>query len=686
MITTQLLRPASIVVVGASNNVHKPGGAILRNLISGGYTGELRAVNPKETEIQGVKAYADVKDIPDTDLAVLAIPAALCPDAVQTLAVEKQVRAFIILSAGFGEETHEGAILEDRILQTVNEYGASLIGPNCIGYMNSFHHSVFSQPIPNLNPHGVDLISSSGATAVFILESAVTKGLPFNSVWSVGNAKQIGVEDVLQYMDEHFNPETDSKLKLLYIESIADPDRLLFHASSLIRKGCRIAAIKAGSSESGSRAASSHTGAIASSDSAVEALFRKAGIVRCYSREELTTVGCIFTLPELKGKNFAIITHAGGPGVMLTDALSKGGLNVPKLEGPIAEELKSQLFPGASVGNPIDILATGTPDHLRLCLDYCEEKLEHIDAVMAIFGTPGLVTMFEMYDVLHERMQTCKKPIFPILPSVNTAGDEVADFLAKGHVNFSDEVTLGTALTRIMNVPRPAANEIELLGVDVPRIRRIIDSIPKNGYIEPHYVQALLHAAGISVVDEFVSPKKEEVLAFARRAGFPVVAKVVGPVHKSDIGGVVLNIKNEQHLALEFDRMMQLPEVAAVMVQPMLQGTELFIGAKYEQNFGHVVLCGLGGIFVEVLKDVSSGLAPLSYDEAYSMIHSLRAYKIIKGTRGQQGVNEAKFAEIIVRLSSLLRFATEIKEMDINPLLATEKQVIAVDARIRIEK
>ena len=686
MITTQLLRPASIVVVGASNNVHKPGGAILRNLISGGYTGELRAVNPKETEVQGVQAFADVHELPDTDLAILAIPAALCPDVVEVLAAEKQVRAFIILSAGFGEETHEGALLEDRILQTVNQYGASLIGPNCIGYMSSFHHSVFSQPIPNLNPQGVDLISSSGATAVFILESAVTKGLQFNSVWSVGNAKQIGVEDVLQYMDEHFNPDTDSRLKLLYIESIADPDRLLFHASSLIKKGCRIAAIKAGSSESGSRAASSHTGAIASSDSAVEALFRKAGIVRCYSREELTTVGCIFTLPELKGKNFAIITHAGGPGVMLTDALSKGGLNVPKLEGPAADELKSQLFPGASVGNPIDILATGTPEHLRLCLEYCEEKLDDIDAVMAIFGTPGLVTMFEMYNVLHEKMQTCRKPIFPILPSVNTAGAEVAEFLAKGHVNFSDEVTLGTALTRIMNVPRPAANEIELFGVDVSRIRRIIDSIPANGYIEPHYVQALLHAAGIPVVDEFVSSKKEEVLAFARRAGFPVVAKVVGPVHKSDIGGVVLNIKNEQHLSLEFDRMMQLPEVTAIMVQPMLKGTELFIGAKYEEKFGHVVLCGLGGIFVEVLKDVSSGLAPLSYEEAYSMIRSLRAYKIIKGTRGQQGVNESKFAEIIVRLSTLLRFATEIKEMDINPLLATEKHVIAVDARIRVEK
>ena len=685
MINQQLLRPDSIIVVGASNNIHKPGGALLRNLINGKFAGTLYAVNPKETEVQGVRAYPSVQEVPAVDLAVLAIPAAACPDAVDVLA-EKGVKAFIILSAGFGEETHEGALLEERILRTVNEHEAALIGPNCIGLLTTWHHSVFSQPIPQLHPQGVDLISSSGATAVFILESAVTKGLQFNSVWSVGNATQIGVEDVLQYLDEHFDPEHDSRIKLLYIESIGDPDRLLFHASSLIRKGCRIAAIKAGSSESGSRAASSHTGAIASSDSAVEALFRKAGIVRCFSREELTTVGCVFTLPELKGRNFAIVTHAGGPGVMLTDALSKGGLNVPKLEGPLVDELKAQLYPGAAVGNPIDILATGTPEHLALCLDYCEEKFEDIDAVLAIFGTPGLVTMYKMYDVLHEKMQHCRKPIFPILPSINTAGAEVADFLAKGHVNFADEVTLGTALSRVLNAPRPANNEIELFGVDVPRIRRIIDSIQEDGYIPPYQVQALLRSAGIPVVDEFVSVKKEEVLAFARRTGFPVVAKVVGPVHKSDVGGVVLNIKTEQHLALEFDRMMQIPGATSVMVQPMLKGTELFIGAKYEEKFGHVVLCGLGGIFVEVLKDVSSGLAPLSYEEAYSMIRSLRAYKIIKGTRGQKGVNEDKFAEIIVRLSTLLRFATEIKEMDINPLLATEKNVIAVDARIRIEK
>ncbi|MBP1613323.1 MAG: acetyl-CoA synthetase [Bacteroidetes bacterium] len=686
MITSQLIHPQSIVVVGASNNMHKPGGAILRNLIQGGYKGELRAVNPKEAEVQGVRSFASVADVPNTDLAILAISASMCPDAVEILAAEKQTRAFIILSAGFGEETHEGALLENRILEIVNKYGALLIGPNCIGVLNTWHHSVFTQPIPNLNPKGVDLISSSGATAVFIMESAVVKGLQFNSVWSVGNAKQIGVEDVLQYLDETFDAEKDSRIKLIYIESIKDPDRLLLHASSLIGKGCRIAAIKAGSSESGSRAASSHTGAIASPDSAVEALFRKAGIVRCYSREELTTVGCVFTLPELKGKNFAIVTHAGGPGVMLTDALSKGGLNVPKLEGPMVDELKNKLLPGASVANPIDVLATGTPQHLEIAIDYCENKFENIDAIMAIFGTPGLVTMFEMYEMLHQKMLHCKKPVFPVLPSIHTAGKEVEEFLQKGHVNFADEVTLGTALSRIMNVPKPAANKAELYGVDVPAIRRIIDSIPSDGYIEPHYVQALLRAAGISIVDEFVSNQKQEVLGFARRCGFPIVVKVVGPVHKSDVGGVALNVKSEEYLALEFDRMMNIPDAKAVMVQPMLKGTELFIGAKYEEKFGHVVLCGLGGIFVEVLKDVSSGLAPLSYEEAYSMIHSLRAYKIIQGTRGQKGVNEDKFAEIIVRLSTLLRFATEIKEMDINPLLATEKNVVAVDARIRIEK
>lgn len=685
MINRQLLQPESIVVIGGSNNVHKPGGAVVRNILVGGYEGVLRVVNPKEEAVQGIKAFQDVRELPATDLAILVVAAKYCPDYVKFLAEEKQVRAFIIISAGFSEETFEGSQLEQQILDTCEQYGCALIGPNCIGLLTRCHHSVFTKPIPHLNPKGVDFISGSGATAVFILESAVTKGLSFNSVWSVGNGRQIGIETVLEYMDEHFDPECDSLVKLLYIENIADPDKMLYHATSLIRKGCRIAAIKAGSSENGSRAASSHTGAIASSDSAVEALFRKAGIVRCFSREELTTVGCIFTLPRFTGKNFSIVTHAGGPGVMLTDALSKGGMNVPPLTGEAADELKTKLLPGSSVANPIDILATGTAEHLGIAIDYCEQRFPDIDAIMVIFGTPGLVKIFEVYDVLHKKIQECRKPIFPILPSVSTAGPEVQEFLKRGHVNFSDEVTLATALTQILKTPAPADQNVVVNGVDVPRIRRIIDGIRENGYIKPSLVHELLQSAGIPTVPELVSGRKDEIISFAENCGYPVVAKVVGPVHKSDVGGVALNIRSKEVLSAEFDRMMQITGATAVMVQKMIKGTELFIGAKYENRFGHVVLCGLGGIFVEVLRDVSSGLAPLSYEEAYSMIRSLRAYKILKGTRGQQGINERKYAEIIVRLSTLLRFATEIKEIDINPLLADANDVIAVDARILVE-
>ncbi|MDR0393620.1 MAG: acetate--CoA ligase family protein [Tannerella sp.] len=687
MIHKELINPRSIVVVGGSNKTSKPGGNCVRNLINGGYKGKLYVVNAKETEVQGLKSYPNVSDIPDTDLAIISVPATACLETVTILAKEKGVKAFIMYTAGFGEETKEGGELERQIVDVINEAEASLIGPNCIGILNRYHHSLFTLPIPQMDPFGVDMISSSGGTAIFIMESAIKMGLRFNSVWSIGNGAQITVEDVLEYMDLHFDAEKDSKIKLLYIESIKDPDKLLEHTSSLIHKGCKIAAIKSGTSESGIRAASSHTGAMANPDLAVEALFRKAGIVRCYSREELATVGATFTLKELKGKNIAIVTHAGGPAVILTDALAKGGMEIPKLsDHPLSQELKSKLLPGSSVNNPIDILGTGEPTHLATAIDYCEKKFQEIDGIAVIFGSPGLTRVYEAYDVLDKKMRTCSKPIFPVLPSVNTALDETDFFVKKGRVNFSDEVGLANALTKILKTPRPLANNLELKGVDIPLIRRIIDNIPESGYIAPMYVQMLFKAAGIPVAEELVSDQWDEIRNFAEKAGYPVVAKVVGPVHKSDVGGVVLNIRSQEHLEIEFKRLMKIPEAHSVMIQPMLKGMELFAGAKYEEKFGHIVLCGLGGIFVELFRDIASGLAPLATEEALSMIRSLRSYKVFEGARGQKGIDEFRFAKIIVHLSALLRFATEIKELDINPLLATEKSIIAVDARIRIEK
>lgn len=682
MITNQLINPTGIVIVGGSNDINKPGGKVLKNLLDNHYKGNLYVVNPKEDEIQGITCHKSVEEIPQCDLAILAIAAKFCPATVEILARDKQTRAFIILSAGFHEESEAGAVLEAQIVNTVNQYNACLIGPNCIGMMNHNHTSVFTTPIPKLDPQGVDFISGSGATAVFIMEASIPKGLTFSSVYSVGNSAQLGVEEVLKYLDETFDPIHSSRVKLLYVESINKPDLLLKHASSLIKKGCRIAAIKSGSSVAGSRAASSHTGALASPDVAVDSLFRKAGIVRCHSREELAAVGCIFMHKPLHGKNIAIITHAGGPAVMLTDALSNGGLEIPHLEHP---ELLTKLFPGSSVANPIDFLATGTAEQLGYIIDACENDFENIDGMAVIFGSPGLFEVYDVYKLLDEKMKSCKKPIYPILPSIINVKNEIDYFIRLGRINFPDEVTFGNALCKVFNTPEPEYVEDNNDEIDIPKIRSIIDE-SDNGYLHPEKVQALFDAAGIPRAGEAVVTTKEDAIVAASSLGLPVVMKVVGPVHKSDVGGVVLNVSNFDSVATEFDRMIQIKDTTAILIQPMLSGHAVYIGAKHEEKFGHMVLCGLGGIYIEVLKDVQSTLAPVSKKEALGMIKSLKSYKIIEGVRGQEGLNEDMFADIIIKVGKLCQAAPEIMEMDINPLLGNMQMVKAVDARVRIEK
>ncbi len=683
MITRQLIDPKSIAIVGASNNISKPGGKIYHNLKSGTFTGKLYPMNPKEDKIQDDSCFRELSELPDSEMAILAIPAKFCVETVDYLASKKSTRAFVIISAGFSEEDQEGADIERRITEICNSYEASLIGPNCIGVMTPGYQGVFTLPIPKLDRAGCDFISGSGATAVFIMEAGLQKGLKFNSVFSVGNSAQNGVEDVLEYMDNTYEDGISSRVKILYFESIGNPDKLLKHASSLIRKGCRIAAIKAGTSEAGSRAASSHTGAMASSDQAVDALFRKAGIIRCFGREELATVAGILLYPELPEKNYAIITHAGGPAVMLTDALAEGQLDVPKLSGEDADDLLENLFPGSSVANPIDILATGTAEHVRLSLEYCENRFEKIDGVILIFGTPGLAPVYDVYEEVHKHMCKSRKPVYPVLPSVTTAASEIEQFLSYGHLNFSDEVILGRALVNISQTPKPAGESIFMDGIDIKSIRTLIDR-SGDGYMTPADVKELFLHAGIPAVKEAVVNDPDALEKIADDLGYPLVMKVVGPLHKTDVGGVVLGLESLVEVERAFDEMRHIEGFEGVLLQPMLSGTELFIGAVYEEKYGHVVMCGLGGIFVETLKDISSGLAPLTFPEANSMIEKLRSYELLKGTRGQQGVDTEKFAEIIVRLSTVLRYTPEIRELDMNPLIAGKDGLTVVDARVRV--
>ncbi len=685
MLHPYLLKPRSIAVIGGSNNPSKPGGRLVSNLLNGSFSGDLYIVNPKEKEVQGKPCFSSVDELPDTDLAILAIPARFCPETVKALAQNKNTRAFIIISAGFGEADEKGKAIEQAIVDEVNKVSGTLIGPNCIGVLNRNYQGVFTLPVPELSEKGVDLISGSGATAVFIMEAGMQNGLRFNQVFSVGNSAQTGIEDVIEHLDETYVEGESAKIKLLYIESFKDPKKFLKHASSLINKGCKIAAIKAGFSKAGKRAASSHTGAVASSDITIRALFRKAGVVYCSSRSELITVASIFSYKPLKGKNIAVITHAGGSAVMLTDALESGGMCVPEIKGPAAEELLSYLHPGSSVSNPIDFLATGTADQLGIIIDYCERKFDNIDGMVVVFGSAGLFDVENVYKVLNVKMEFSEKPIYPVLPSVINASREIEYFLSKGRVNFTDEVELGIALGEVYHTPKPTPLEVSLPDIDQKKLRHLAQKL-KSGLQPPETAEQLLRLSGIHSVPELIVHSEEEAVEGAGKIGCPVVMKVIGPSHKTDIGGVSLNIISEQGVREEFNRLIKLPGVTGVLMQRMLKGHELFIGAHREEPFGHLIMCGLGGVNIEIFRDLRAGLSPVGHDEALTMINRLKSYPLLKGYRGQKGIDIDRYAELISRVSALVECVPEIKEMDLNPVMGASDGLFVVDARIVIEK
>jgi acetyltransferase len=393
-------------------------------------------------------------------------------------------------------------------------------------------------------------------------------------------------------------------------------------------------------------------------------------------------VAAIFTIPPLKGDRIAVITHAGGPGVMLTDILVKNGMKVPQLQGDKAAMLLSKLYPGSTVSNPIDFLATGTADQLGEILDAVENDFEEIDAAVVVFGTTGMWSVDDVYMLLHEKMRTSRKPIFPILPSAIQAAVEVSHFQSMGHVNFTDEVSFGYVLSRV-NKMKPPFPEAVLPKLQKTKAREIIDHSPKC-YLSPGQVFELLQSAGIATVAQAVVSSKEEAFLVAKEMGFPLVLKVSGILHKSDSGGVVPGITSFQLLKTVFEKLIAMPGANGVIIQQQLTGSEIYVGAKAEDKFGHQVLCGLGGIFIEIFKDISSGLAPVGRDEAISMIRHLRSYPLIKGIRGKEGVNEELIIDTILKISALLQVVPEITEMDINPLIGNSTSLIAVDARICI--
>jgi len=685
MLHEKLLRPSSIAVIGGSDHIDHIGGSVLKNLIDHGFKGQLFVVNPKRDMVQGIPSFIDVSLLPQTDLAIIAIPAKDILEVVKELVAKKGTKGFIIYAAGFSELDEAGAAIEKEITELISTAGGSLLGPNNIGMINEHYAGIFTRPLPLIDKKGVDFISASGATAVFTLEAAQQIGLRFSNLFTVGNSAQIGVEDVLEHLDETFIAGKSSLVKMLYLEGIKNPEKLLKHALSLRQKGCDIVALKSGVTEKGNAAAASHTGAMANSDLFVQALFNKAGIIRCRSRYELITLGAILQITQLKLKNFAVITHAGGPGVIVTDTLSQNDLFVPDLAEKHQNALKKILYLGASTANPIDILATGTATQLEQVMTYCEDDLEEIDAMIVIFGSPGLGSVKEAYQVIQNMHQSCSKPIFPIFPSVVNVKDEINKFIQKGYMAFSDEYVFAKSLAKIMGNTTPAIEPYPIPNTNDEAIRSLINDF-SDGFLGPQQAHELMEKVGIHMPGQILVKTEDELFQVTKVLHYPLVQKIVGPLHKSDQKGVIVNVLNDVELIHNYKKLMQIDGVTGVMVQEMIKGKEVFIGAKRETGFPPLIMCGAGGIYIEVLKDHQSTLAPIGRAEAIEMVNSLKIKPILEGMRGEPSCNLEAFYDAIEKVSNLLQIAPEITELDLNPLILTEQHIIAVDVRIKIEK
>lgn len=675
MINTALLDPKSIAIVGASNSLEKPGGGLVKNLLEGGYKGEIYPINPKQSEVQGLKAYNSLEELPDTDMAVMAIPADIAVQTVEFLAKNKNTKAFIIISAGFSEIGEEGKILEDKLKALVEEFKLAIIGPNCIGVINRNYKAVFVSPPPPVVEDGVDFVSASGALAVFLFEVAAKHGLRFNSIYTVGNSLDIAVEDVLKYWDESYEEGVSSDTKVVYVEQIRKPDLFFEHIQSLRRKGCQVIVLKPGDSEAGARAALSHTGAMAGDSKAIGWLIEKAGAIRCYSRVELVYMASILSQRKLKGNRIAIVTHAGGPAVMLTDALNNSGMDIPEIDEASQKQILDVLYPGSSASNPIDMLATANHEQLRFVLKHCN-NLDYIDGIVVIYGKTGMEDLNVTYKTLSDTIKECNKPIYPVMPSVNTAAEEMKAFIELGNVAYIDEVIFANCLDKVVKAPEVYGDELFIPSDEFN------DESKELITLEEKEVFERLKWAGIPTVNTQILHAEEEINALTDLQ-YPVVAKVLGILHKTEVNGVVLNIRNFQELKKEYDRLTAIEGSTGILIQEMISGgTEIYMGAKMHPGIGYSIHVGVGGIFIELVKDISSMLAPVNLDEAKHMLSQLKAQKLFEGFRNLPAIDKDRFAQVIVAFSNMFKLYPDIAEIDLNPLIACGDKIIAVDARI----
>ncbi|MGC9357522.1 MAG: acetate--CoA ligase family protein [Anaerolineae bacterium] len=682
--------PQGVAIIGASSDPAKLSHGVVRNLKEHGYQGAIYPVNPKAVQILGLKVYPDILEVPDPlDLAVVMVRAQLVTRVLRTCG-ERGLKAVIVITGGFKEVGPEGAELERSLKPIADEYGMRLIGPNCVGVMDTHVplDTTFIAEMPKPGPIG--FASHSGAIAGGTVDWAIGMGVGYSRIISLGNQADVNIADGARMLYE--DPHT--KVVNLYAEGIPDGRGFVEAAVSIFREK-PIIMTKAGRTAAGTRAVASHTGALAGAGRAYEAACHRAGVIMADSLQEQNDLAMALAHQPLpQGKRVAILTNAGGPAALAADALDEGGLTLADLTDETMARLKEVTPHGTQLGNPVDMLGGPRAEMYADAIAILRED-PGVDMILAIFVPQAITPVNDVAKNVVEAAQGSQKPVVATLVGGVSIPDAI-QILHEGDVPFyQDPTRAARALAGLWNYAglkaRPSLKPSPVGGVDEERARALIEKAERDdaGFIPAETAARIAAAYGIQVPYSGVAPTVEEAVTMAEKAGYPVVAKLIAPgvVHKADVGGIALNLQNADEVREAARRMLKGGLERSVMIQQMAPaGREVILGAQRDPQFGPLLMFGMGGIYVEVLKDVAFRLAPIAEIDARDMIMETAAGQILRGVRGEEGKDVGAVVETLRRVGQLVTDIPLIAELDINPLIVgpEEAGAWAVDVRIRL--
>lgn len=688
-----LFHPKSVAIIGASTKDLSIGNVITKNLLKYNFKGNIYPINPKAPEIRGLKAYPSILDCPtNVDLAHISIPSKFVPQAIEECG-QKGVKNIVINSAGFKEIGPEGEALQKLAVETAHKYNMRIIGPNCQGIINSdtdynaYCNFTFTYP----KPGNISIVAQSGGVGAVIMQRFfdLDHGVRFYA--SNGNACDLSIPEIIEY----YGDDDQTKVIVLYVESFSDPQEFIKVAKKVSKKK-PILAMRAGKTEEGAKAALSHTGGLVDSGLAIDLVFSKYGILSFSDEEEMCQSAIAFANQIIpKGNRVGVITDTGGPAIIATDTLIQGGLTMPDLSTKATEQLKDILFADASIANPIDVLATANASHYKAAMNALLEE-DEIDSIFINFVTPPFVDCDAVAREIVEISNLQKKPVICNLMTDRSQWGETIRLLNQGKIPCYDfPESAAKALSSMVKYRNILGKKESTAKVhnnrDTSKSQAIIKKAKSENreILDANEVYQILEAYNLPLAKWGITNDINKVVETAKSIGYPLVLKADSKeaIHKSDIGGVILNIKNDEELknaANLISNKIQADDLKFFLQEFLPDGHEVIIGAKAYQGIGHVIMFGLGGIFVELLKDVSFKLTPVNNQEAKDMINSIKASEILHGYRGEKGANIDELVSLISKISQLVIENPEIAEMDLNPIKATLDRACIVDARIRI--